>query len=105
MRVIHHDNLGGNSNMRFHVTALALTVGLLWGVVVFLVAAANTIWPTYGQAFLELVASIYPGYHASPGLGSALIGASYGFLDGAIGGAVLAWVYNLLADRLSRKTA
>ena len=91
--------------MRFHVTAFSLTVGLIWGVAIFLVAAANSIWPNYGQAFLELAASIYPGYQPSSSIGSVIIGTSYGLVDGAIGGAVFAWVYNLLANRLSSGTA
>lgn len=91
--------------MRFHVTALSLTAGLIWGAAVLLVASANLIWPSYGNAFLELAASIYPGYHTGSGIGSVITGALYGFVDGAIGGAVFAWVYNLLARRLPGKTA
>jgi hypothetical protein len=48
--------------MRLDVTALALTAGLLWGAAMLIVASANLIWPNYGQAFLALVASVYPGY-------------------------------------------
>jgi hypothetical protein len=39
------------------------------------------IWPSYGQTFLQLCASVYPGYH--PGTaGSVVIGAIYALLDG-----------------------
>ena len=57
---------------------------------------ANLIWPSYGVAFLQLVDSIYPGYHVGQGLGSAIVGTLYAILDGAVGGLVLAWVYNRL---------
>ena len=83
--------------MRFNVTALALAVGLIWSVAILVVASANQIWPSYGRAFLDLVASIYPGYHPNPGVGSIVAGALYGLVDGAIGGAVFGWLYNLLA--------
>lgn len=91
--------------MRLHATAFSLTAGLIWGAAVFLVAAANLIWPNYGHAFLALTASIYPGYHPGSSIGSVITGAFYGFVDGAIGGAVFAWLYNFLAHRLSSGTA
>ena len=91
--------------MRLHVTAFSLTVGFIWGAVILLVAASNSIWPDYGHAFLELAASIYPGYQPGPGIGSVITGTAYGVVDGAIGGAVFAWLYNVLAKRLSSGTA
>ena len=83
--------------MRFNVTALALTAGVFWGGALLLVALANLAWPPYGRAFLDLCASIYPGYHPGAGMGSVVTGTLYGLADGAIGGAVFAWLYNLLA--------
>ena len=91
--------------MRLHITAMSFTVGLIWGAAIFLVAVANLIWPNYGQAFLELTSSIYPGYHPSSSIGSVIIGTLYGIVDGAIGGAVFAWVYNVFAHSLSSGTA
>ena len=87
--------------MRFHVTALAITAGLFWGGAILLVGAANAVWPSYGLAFLNLAASVYPGYHPGAGMGSVITGTFYGVVDGAIGGAILAWIYNFVADRLS----
>lgn len=83
--------------MRLNVTALALTAGLFWGGAVLLVALANLVWPDYGRAFLDLCASIYPGYRPGAGMGSVITGTLYGLVDGAIGGALFAWLYNLLA--------
>ena len=83
--------------MRLDVTALTLAAGLIWGAAIVVVASANQIWPGYGGAFLELVASIYPGYHPNPGFGSVVTGTLYAFVDGAIAGAVLGALYNLLA--------
>jgi hypothetical protein len=91
--------------MRFKVPALALTVGLLWGAAMLIVASANLIWPSYGRTFLDLAASVYPGYHPASGIGSVVTGTLYGLVDGAIGGAVFGWLYNLLAHRRTSAAA
>jgi hypothetical protein len=85
--------------MRLNITALAIAAGLFWGGAILLVAAANQFWPPYGSAFLDLAASIYPGYRPGTGIGSIITGTLYGLLDGVIGGAIFAWFYNLLARR------
>ena len=90
--------------MRCNVIALTLTAGLFWGAAILLVAAANLIWPSYGRAFLDLAASVYPGYHAGFGIGSVITGTLYGFVDGAIAGAVFGWLYNLLVRQPSGTT-
>ena len=79
--------------MRFCVRTLALTCGILWAVIFFVMALAQQVWPGYGMAFLELMDSVYPGY-APGGFGSVIMGSLYALLDGAIGGAVFAWLYN-----------
>lgn len=91
--------------MRLHVTAMSFTLGFIWGAAIFIVAAANLIWPNYGQAFLELTSSIYPGYNPNSGIASVFIGTLYGAMDGAIGGAVFAWLYNFFVNRLQSGTA
>jgi hypothetical protein len=87
--------------MRFSVVALALTAGVFWSAAILIVTLANLIWPTYGRAFLDLAASIYPGYRPGSGLGSVITGTLYGLVDGAVAGAVFAWLYNLVAQRRS----
>ena len=79
--------------MQLNVKAMALTFGILWATAFFLVAGAQQVWPTYGVAFLELMDSVYPGY-APGGFGSVIMGSLYAVVDGAIGGAVVAWLYN-----------
>jgi len=85
--------------MRFQVTAFSLAFAIIWAGCILLVGLAEMIWPSYGRAFLDFAASIYPGYHPGSGFGSVLVGTSYGFVDGAIGGAVFAWIYNMFANR------
>jgi hypothetical protein len=87
--------------MRLNIAALSMTSGLFWGACALVVAAANLIWPSYGQAFLQLCASIYPGYHPGTGIGSVVAGTIYALVDGAIGGAIFGWLYNLFAARKS----
>lgn len=91
--------------MRCNISALTLTAGLFWGAAILIVASANQIWPDYGRAFLDLAASIYPGYHPGTGVGSVITGTLYGLADGAIGGAVFGCLYNLLAHQRSGKAA
>lgn len=91
--------------MRLNVMAFALTAGLLWSGAIFLVGLANLAWPPYGRVFLDLVASIYPGYHADPWFWSVIVGTLYGLLDGLIGGAVFGWGYNFLAGKMAKKTS
>jgi hypothetical protein len=85
--------------MRLNVTALSITVGLLWGGAILVVASAHSIWPSYGGAFLDLMGSIYSGYHPGPGIGSIITGTLYGVVDGAIGGAIFGWLYNFLSRK------
>jgi len=79
--------------MRFCVRTTAITFGILWAVVFFLMALSNQVWPGYGVAFLDLMASVYPGYEPG-GIGSVISGTLYAVVDGAVGGAVFAWLYN-----------
>jgi hypothetical protein len=83
--------------MKLNVFALSAAAGLTWGGAVLLVAASSLVWPGYGGAFLDFAASIYPGYEPGPNLGSVITGALYALVDGAIGGAIFGWLYNLLS--------
>ncbi len=56
----------------------------------FVTSLANFIWPRYGQALLDVMASVYPGYHATPSFGQMTVGPVYGLLDRAVVGAVFA---------------
>src|SRR5258708_33860719 len=85
--------------MRLNITAMSMASGLLWGVSILIVAAANMIWPSYGQAFLQLCGSIFPGYRPGTGMGSVVTGTIYALVDGVSGGAIFGWLYNLFAAR------
>jgi hypothetical protein len=86
--------------MKLNVKAFALTCGLLlgfgllfytWWIILFEGAT--------GQ--VTLIGRVYRGYSIS--FTGGLIGMVWGFFDGLIGGAVLAWLYNMLAGKFQPK--
>ena len=82
--------------MKLNVKAFALACGIIWGVGLFLL----TWWIImFDGATGEptLIGRLYRGYTISP-LGS-VIGLVWAFFDALIGGAIFAWLYNLLAGR------
>jgi hypothetical protein len=83
--------------MKFSVKGLALASGIIWGVAMLGMGLANLGWSNYGQQFLQTMASVYPGYHATRSIQEVIIGTLYGAVDGFIGGAVFAWLYNQFA--------
>ena len=89
--------------MKLNVKAFALAFGLWWGLGLFFL----TWWiiafdGATGEA--TFIARLYRGYSISP-VGS-FIGLLWALPDGAIGGAILAWLYNLLSGyySLSKKS-
>ena len=87
--------------MKLNLKALALTAGLVWAGAVLMVGVTNLIWPGYGNTFLQLVASIYPGYDATRSVGAVIVGTLYALVDGAIFGLVVGWLYNLFLSKAS----
>ena len=85
------------------VKSVAFAAGVVWGASILVVGIINLKFPGYGQAFLNLADSIYPGYHAAASLKSVLVGTGYGVVDGAIGGALFAWLYNRCAGGCCKK--
>ena len=83
--------------MKIDVRALAISLALLWGGGILITGIANLIWPTYGIEFLEMLASVYPGYQGTASFGQVLVGTLSGLVDGFVGGLVLGWLYNLFA--------
>ena len=79
--------------MRIEIRAFALACGLLWGAAVFLV----TWWIILldgSSSDPVFLGRIYRGYAVTP-IGS-VVGLAWALVDGAIGGAILAWLYNSL---------
>jgi len=83
------------THVKLSIKGLALTIGIVWAVVLAAVGLANQAVAGYGADFLNLL-SIYPGY-APGGLGSVVVLTVWGFVDGVFAGAVIAWLYNRLS--------
>ncbi|MEW6323864.1 MAG: bacteriophage holin [Nitrospirota bacterium] len=80
--------------MKLNVKAFAVTAGLCWSTGLFFIAWWIMLFEgATGER--TLLGQLYPGYAVSP-MGS-LIGLAWGAFDGLIGGAVFAWLYNLIA--------
>jgi hypothetical protein len=82
--------------MQLNIKALTFTFAIVCGGAVFFAGLANVLWPTYGVAFLDMVASVYPGFHVG-GFGEVIIATLYALLDGAVCGLIVGWLYNLFA--------
>ncbi|MGM0439598.1 MAG: bacteriophage holin [Chlamydiota bacterium] len=83
--------------MKLHPVKLGLAGGVLWGLAVFVVTLISVVTSSmetagYGKMFLDVLASIYPGFTIS--VGGSIIGLIYGFIDVFIGLALFAWLYN-----------
>jgi len=82
--------------MKLNVKAFALTCGILWGICLFLL----TWWiiafdGATGEA--TLIGRVYRGYTISPA--GSVVGFVWALVDGLIGGAIFAWLYNLIYVR------
>ena len=85
--------------MRISLKALAIVVALLWGGGVLFVGVVNLAVPSYGTVFLQCTSSVYPGFHNSRTFIDVLVGTAYALVDGAVGGLLFGWLYNLFAGR------
>jgi len=83
--------------MRLSVKGLGLATGIIWAGCVLLVGIVNLAVPSYGAVFLQMASSIYPGFHNTHHFLDVLVGTGYALVDGGIGGAILAWLYNCFA--------
>jgi hypothetical protein len=80
--------------MKLDVKAFASSCGLLWGGGLLFA----TLWLLglgYEGHLIRQLDHFYFGYSFS--VAGAFVGLLYGFVDGAIGGALFAWLYNRLS--------
>jgi hypothetical protein len=84
--------------MKLSVKALAITSGVVWSGGILTCGLINLAVPSYGRQFLKVMSSVYPGFRNVRTVPDVLVGAGYGFVDGAIGGALIAALYNGFAD-------
>jgi hypothetical protein len=85
--------------MRLSLKSMAIAGGVLWGSGVLLVGLLNLVRPSYGLSFLQMISSVYPGFHISRTIGDVLVGTGYALLDGAIAALIFGWLYNLVVGQ------
>ncbi len=76
---------------KLNVRKFAVALGFSWAIGTLVLGwAAMSGW---GVSMVDALSSIYVGY--GPTFLGAIIGAIWAFFDGAIGGAIIAWIYNI----------
>jgi hypothetical protein len=82
--------------MKLNIKAFAITLGLFWGLCLFLCTWWIILFDgATGQA--TMLSAVYRGFNISAT--GSFIGLAWGLVDGLIGGAIFAWLYNWLVDR------
>lgn len=80
---------------RLKIVPLAVALGATWALgILFVGWAASFGW---GVGPVDVMSSLYIGY--GPSFLGGIIGAVWAFVDGAIGGAIIALLYNALAGK------
>lgn len=80
--------------MKLNVKAFALTLGIVWGVLIFLATNINLLRGGKGE-HMNLLAQFYLGYSSS--FVGSIVGLVWGFVSFFIVGWFLAWLYNKLS--------
>ncbi len=86
--------------MKLNVKAFALTCALIWGIGLFLITWWIILFDG-ATGEVTFLGRVYRGYNISA-VGS-IVGLVWGFVDGLIGGALFAWLYNLITTRSTRQ--
>ncbi len=81
-----------NNYLKISPLGLGMALGLVWLMSIVIISLL-AMYVGYGVALVDLLATVYSGYELSA-IG-ILIGAGWSFLDGFIGGGLIAFFYNL----------
>ena len=82
--------------MKIRPLGFGMSIGILWGLSVVIISLLS-IYFSYGTAVVTFLTTVYLGYELT--LVGVLIGTGWAFLDGFVGGFLLAAVYNLFIRR------
>jgi hypothetical protein len=85
--------------MKLNLRALVVAGAILWGGVFFMMSVANAVCSGYGEAFISLMASVYPGYHGTASVVDVIVGTLYAAFDGAVLWLAFGLLYNCFASR------
>jgi len=81
--------------MKFNIAAAAIAGGIGFALCLGFAGVLSMAVDGYGKAFLDIMASLYPGYKASGTVGDLVIGCFYAAVDGIIAGGGIALLYNI----------
>ncbi|NGX28652.1 MAG: hypothetical protein K940chlam1_00836 [Candidatus Anoxychlamydiales bacterium] len=85
--------------MKLNVRAFTIATGITWGLFMLFLAWISSFG--WGIRDVSVIAGLYLGY--TPTFLGGVIGAIWGFIDGAIGGFIFSYFYNLLAAKHKKK--
>ena len=80
--------------MRLNIRALGLSCGIAWGLAIFLLTYWFLVRGLEGETLARL-GNLYLGYSVT--WYGGFVGLIWGFVDGFIGGALVAWLYNVFS--------
>ncbi len=87
--------------MKLRARAFGLSVGIVWGLTLFLTTIYSTLVGT-GQT-MSKVRTLYYGYQVS--FGGAIVGLLWGVATGFLLGAAVAWLYNTFHKAIYKSDA
>ncbi|MBN2479709.1 MAG: bacteriophage holin [Parachlamydiales bacterium] len=83
---------------KFNVKAFTLTAGITWGLSMMLLAWVSSFG--WGIRDVSMISGIYLGY--TPTFIGGIVGALWGFVDGAIGGFIFSVIYNFFVKKVKK---
>ncbi|ODN42041.1 bacteriophage holin [Piscirickettsia litoralis] len=81
---------------KLSVLGLGLAIGIVWGAALVIIAWLAAAYG-YAGPVVKLISSVYIGY--GPTFFKGIIGGLWGLVDGFIGGAIVAMIYNWIVCR------
>ncbi|HFC76983.1 MAG TPA: membrane-associated protein [Candidatus Moranbacteria bacterium] len=75
---------------KLNIKAFTIATGASWSIFILILGVASSFG--WGESFVKMISSLYLGF--KPGIVGGVIGAIWAFVDGAIGGLIIAWIYN-----------
>ncbi|HEU64086.1 MAG: hypothetical protein KR126chlam4_01015 [Candidatus Anoxychlamydiales bacterium] len=84
---------------KLNIKAFTLTCGITWGLFMLFLAWVSSFG--WGIRDVSVIAGLYLGYE--PTFLGGIVGALWGFVDGAIGGFILSYFYNIFLKKFKNK--
>lgn len=81
---------------KLHVVAFGMGIGVTWALGLFIVGLL-AVYTSTGVDMVNALGDLYVGF--KPTLGGVFIGTVWALVDGFIGGAIIAFVYNYFAGK------